>query len=190
MSASLMGFMLCWLVCLMTTSALFPSYLTDHLKLDLGQMGIVMSSIGLGAAAGTLTLPWLSDFIGRKPVMLLASVGAAASLWALSSIGSDVQLLFWALFCVHFFNNALITLTVGPICAELTPAHLVGTAAGIIIATGEFFGGGVAPVLAGFVAETFGIGHILWLPMAALMVGFVLALMLKETRPRRRLAPV
>src|SRR5262249_29881822 len=53
--------MLCWLTCLITTSALLPSYLLDHVKLEFGQMGTVMSAIGFGAATGTLLLPWLSD---------------------------------------------------------------------------------------------------------------------------------
>jgi sugar phosphate permease len=98
--------------------------------------------------------------------------------------GPNVPLLFCALFCVHFFNNALITLTVGPICAESAPVHLVGAASGIIIATGEFIGGGVAPIRAGWVVETFGIRHILWLPIVALIVGFLLSLTLKEARPQ------
>ncbi len=41
--------MLCWLTCLITTSAFMPNYLVDHLKLRPGQMGVVMSAIGLGA---------------------------------------------------------------------------------------------------------------------------------------------
>jgi MFS family permease len=67
--------MLCWLTCLVTTSAFMPSYLLDHLHLGFAQMGTVMSAIGFGATAGTLLLPWLSDRTGRKPVMLLSAVG-------------------------------------------------------------------------------------------------------------------
>src|SRR5271170_4618910 len=68
--------MLCWLTCLITTSAFMPNYLVDHLKLRPEQMGVVMSAIGLGATAGTLLLPWLSDKIGRRPGMALSSAGA------------------------------------------------------------------------------------------------------------------
>ena len=40
--------MLCWLICLVVTSALLPSYLTDYLHLSLPQMGFVLSAIGFG----------------------------------------------------------------------------------------------------------------------------------------------
>ena len=72
-----MGGMLCWLTCLITTSAFLPSYLVAHLKLDNGAMGIVMSAIGFGAMAGTIILSALSDRVGRKPVMLGIERGRA-----------------------------------------------------------------------------------------------------------------
>ena len=142
-----MGLMLCWLTCLITTSALFPSYLVDHLKLGMEDVSRVMSAIGLGSAVGTLLLPWLSDRIGRKPVMLLSALGTSASLIALSLSGPDIGRLFACLFMVHFFNNAAITLTVGPLCSETVPPTLMATASGVVIACGEFFGGGLAPIL-------------------------------------------
>jgi fucose permease len=59
----------------------------------------------------------------------------------------------------------------------------MATASGVVIAVGELFGGGLAPIIAGQVAERFGIGHLLWLPIAALALGFILCLLLKETLP-------
>ena len=103
-----------------------------------------MSAIGLGSTAGTLALPWLSDFIGRKPVMVLSTVGAPLSLLLLATSGAEMKPLFGFLFMVHFFNNALITLTVGPLCSETVPAPLMATASGLVIAVGELFGGGCA----------------------------------------------
>lgn len=177
----LMLAMLCWLTCLITTSAFMPSYLIDHLHLGEASMGGVMSAIGLGSAAGTLVLSWLSDRVGRKPIMLLCTVGALVSLWVLSTLGGNVAALFAALFAVHFFNNAAITLTVGPICAETVPAPLMATASGMVIAVGELMGGGLAPMIAGQFAERFGIEHILLLPQGAIALGFVLVLFLVET---------
>jgi len=177
--------MFCWLTCLITTSAFMPSYLMDHLKLGFEPMGRIMSAIGFGAAAGTLLLPWLSDSIGRKPVMLISTAGAFGALILLSSLGPDMTALFWALFLVHFFNNALITLTVGPICSESVPVGLTATASGVVIAVGELAGGGLTPILAGQFAEIFGIDHLLWLPMASLGAGFLICLLaLRETRGR------
>ena len=178
----LMLLMLCWLTCLITTSALMPSYLMDHLHLAQDQMGWVMSAIGIGATVGTLALPTLSDRLGRKPVMLMSIVGIAVSLYQLTTIGSAPWTLFLWLGLVHCFNNAAITLTVGPICAETVPARLMTTATGVVIACGELFGGGIAPMIAGQIADHYGIAHILWLPLATTVAAFLLCLFLNETR--------
>jgi predicted MFS family arabinose efflux permease len=174
--------MLCWLTCLITTSAFMPNYLVDHLQLRSEQMGVVMSAIGLGATVGTLLLPWLSDKVGRKPVMAFSSIGVLVSLVLLANTGNSVAILFAVLFFVHFFNNALIALTVGPLCAEAVPISLMATASGLVIAIGELFGGGLAPVIVGHVAQRFGIEQVLWLPIAVMAAGFLLCLAIKDNR--------
>lgn len=180
----LMVLMLCWLIVTITTSAFMPSYFIDHLKLSEGTMGTVMSSIGFGAGFGTFALLWLSDKLGRKPVILIATLGGVLSLLALNSLnGNSVALLFMSLFMVHFCNNAAIVFTVGPICSESVPTALMATASGVIIAVGELLGGGIAPMVAGYFAEHYGIEHLLWLPIGALALAFLLCLLLKETLP-------
>jgi predicted MFS family arabinose efflux permease len=163
--------MLCWLSCLITTSAFMPNYLLDYLHLSSVNMGLVMSAIGIGATFGTLLLPWLSDRFGRKPVMIGSSAATFAALLLLGNTAS-VPALFCFLFMVHFFNNALIALTVGPLSTESVPAFLSATASGLVIAVGELAGGGLMPVVVGRAAEHFGIEHVLWLPMGALAIGF------------------
>jgi hypothetical protein len=57
----------------------------------------------------------------------------------------------------------------------------------MVIAVGELFGGGLGTVIAGQAAEHFkqqvGIGRVLYIPVAALVVGFLICLRLKETLP-------
>jgi len=50
-----------------------------------------------------------------------------------------------------------------------------------VIAVGELFGGGIAPVIVGQVAERIGIGRILWLPILMMAIGFLLSLFTRET---------
>lgn len=181
----LMVLMLAWLTTLISVSAFLPNFMLDHLGLPMEQMGRVMSAIGFGGALGTIVLPALSDRIGRKPVTLLGATGALLSIGILSQVGANVPALFACLFVAMGCVMALITLTVGPICEETVPAGLGATASGVVIATGELFGGGIAPMLGGAVAARFGIEHILWLPMATLAIAILVASALTETRPAR-----
>jgi sugar phosphate permease len=114
--------------------------------------------------------------------MAFSSIGVLISLLLLANTGSGVAILFAFLFSVHFFNNALIALTVGPLCSEAVPTALMATASGLVIAVGELFGGGLAPVLVGHVAQRFGIEHVLWLPIAVMAAGFLLCLAIKDHR--------
>lgn len=61
---------------------------------------------------------------------------------------------------------------------------LMATASGVVIAVGEFFGGGPAPVLAGHVATAYGIDKLPILAMSTLTIAFMLSLFLIERRPR------
>lgn len=54
---------------------------------------------------------------------------------------------------------------------------------GVVAGCGEIFGGGVAPVIAGFVAQAYGIASILVIPFVGLAIGFLLSLALRETAP-------
>ena len=184
-----MGGMLCWLTCLIVTSAMLPSYLTDYLHLSLPQMGFVLSAIGFGATAGTALMPWLSDRLGRKTVVTGSALATLVLLVLFTRLGADPATLFAVLFAVHFFNFAAITLTVGPISAESVPVKLMATASGAVIGVGEIFGGGIAPAIAGTVAGRFGIQYTLYLAIVAMAFGVLVGLGLRETAPavlRRR----
>lgn len=178
--------MLCWLTCLVVLSALLPSYLIDYLHLSLEQMGLVLSAIGFGGTLGTLVMPALSDRLGRKPVMVMSVIGAGLGLYWLMHTGAEPYRLFGSLFATLFFVFSMICLTVGPISAESVPAKLMTTASGIVVGTGEIFGGGIAPVIAGYVAQHYGIQYILHLAAVALVLGFVVVLFLQETAPSKR----
>jgi MFS family permease len=175
-------------MCFMLTSltvvtSMVPNYMTDHLHLNLQTMGAVMSAIGFGGFVGQLILPGLSDRIGRKPVVLACYAGTLVALVALTRVGAEPVLLFVLLFCASAFNNSMICLNVGPLTCEAVDSRLTSTATGLVVGTGEIFGGGVAPALAGWVAKHFGIENTFSLATGALALGLMVSLALVETAP-------
>lgn len=177
--------MFCMLTSLFVLSVMMPNYLTDYLHLEVQQMGFVMSAIGLGGFLGQLVMPALSDRIGRRPVVLLSFVATGLSIWLLSRTGAEPVQLFALLFATTFFNFSMICMTVGPLTAESVPGALTSTATGLVIGIGEVFGGGVAPALAGYIAQHHGIENTLYLALGGVVLGLLVALFLRETAPQR-----
>jgi len=100
--------------------------------------------------------------------------------------GADnLSVLFWLLFFAALFNFSALAILAGPVAAEAAPVGMVASVAGLVIGAGEIFGGGVAPSIAGHIAGTSGIEHVFTFTIGSLIVGFVIALFLKETAPRK-----
>ena len=166
--------------------AMMPNYLTDYLGLSIQQMGYVTSAIGFGGCLGQFAMPTLSDYIGRKPTTLISYVLAAVFTWLFTQAGADsLATLFWLLFFAALFNFSALATLAGPVAAEAAPLGMVASVAGLVIGAGEVFGGGIAPIIAGQIAGSRGIEHVFTFTIAGLVLGFVIALFLKETAPRR-----
>lgn len=177
------------LFCAMTgvfvLSAMLPNYLIDYLHLTPGQMGFVTSGIGFGGFVGQFGIPGLSDVFGRKILAILGFIGAAALIRIFVAVGPNPPLLFALMFVISFFCLGLVALLTGPIATESAPAGLVSSAIGIVVGAGEIFGGGVAPVIAGYTAQHYGIQNILYLALTGVILGVVVCVFLKETAPRK-----
>jgi predicted MFS family arabinose efflux permease len=182
------------LFCAMTgifvLSALVPSYLTDYLGLTPAQMGFVTSAIGFGGFFGQFGLPGLSDFFGRKVMAIIGFAIGAVFLLLFIHTGANPALLFALLFGTTVFAFGLFALITGPIATEAAPLGLVSSVAGIIIGAGEIFGGGIAPVIAGAIAQKYGIQYVPYFALAGLVAGAFVCLFLQETAPRKTLGVV
>ena len=175
--------LLCAMSGIFSLSAMVPSYLVNYLKLTTSEMGIVTSAIGFGGFLGQLALPALSDMIGRKPVAVGGFICATVLVYAFAQ-ANTIPALFALLFVACFFCFGLLGLLTGAIAAEAAPRGLVSSTTGIIVASGEIFGGGIAPVIAGTVAQHFGIERTLTMALIGLAIGSVVCLFLLETAPR------
>src|SRR6478736_7259268 len=166
--------------------AMMPSYLVDYLKLSPQQMGVVTAAIGFGGCIGQFAMPTISDFIGRKLATLLSYVLAAVFTYLFTQAGADnLTALFCLIFFAALFNFSALAILAGPVAAEAAPLGMVASVAGLVIGAGEIFGGGIAPAIAGRIAGSSGIQHVFAFTIASLILGFVIALFLKETAPRK-----
>jgi MFS family permease len=112
---------------------------------------------GVGGGA----VPGLSDRLGRKSVLVAAFAVSMLVLLIYRGVGESPGLLFALLFVIAMTTFGAICMLAGPVVTEAVPASLVASAAGISIGVGEISGGGVAPIVAVFVAQNYGIQNIL-----------------------------
>jgi predicted MFS family arabinose efflux permease len=177
--------LLCAMTGVFVLSAMMPSYLQNYLKLPNTHMGFVAAAIGLGGFLGQFGVMTISDFIGRRTAVLVSFVLAAVFLWLFIQTGASTPvMLFATLFGASLFNFGALAILAGPIPAEAAPAGLVASAAGIVIGAGEIFGGGVAPAIAGGIADAYSLKHTLFFALGGQVLGILFSLFLRETAPR------
>jgi MFS family permease len=169
--------------CVFVLVALTPNYLTDYMRMSVAEEGFVMSALGFGGFVGYLFVPGLSDRVGRKPVLVGAFAVAIAVLVIYANTGASPGLLFALLFVIALSTFGAICLLAGPVVTEAVPPSLVASAAGIPIGVGEISGGGIAPTVAGFVAQNYGIENTLYVAMFGLAVGLAISVFMRETAP-------
>jgi MFS family permease len=176
--------MLCYLTCVITLSAFMPNYLTDHLRLTLDQMGMVLTGQGVGSLIGMVVIPALSDRFGRKPMLIAALLAELVALWVLRTIGAEPVNLFAALFVITFMNSGAIAITVGPLTSAAVPTRLAASATGLVVGVGEIVGGALAPAAAGALAHTMGITVIPVIALVAIAAGAaIVAFGVREPSP-------
>jgi predicted MFS family arabinose efflux permease len=169
--------MCCLLTSLIVLAAFMPNYLTDHRRLGLELMSVVMAAMGAGGCLGMVLVPAVSDRLGRKPVMTVALAVALAALWLLPTLGVDTVVLAGLLFVAAFMTTGAVAINVGPLTHGAVPPHIVTTATGIVVGIGEICGGALAPALAGALAQRAGIAVVPWIALGATGLALVIAVL-------------
>jgi len=175
--------LLCTMACVFILSAMVPVYLINVLGLSPAQMGVVASGIGFGGFFGQFGWPGLSDKFGRKPIVTAGFIGSTICVWWFTQIGADVVCLFTCLFLAMFFCLGNISVITGPIATESAPVGMVAAAIGLVVGVGEIFGGGIAPIIAGFFADYYGLPSVLWVAFAGVALGIMVSFFFEETAP-------
>lgn len=179
---------LCTMSGIFVIGAMVPSYLVAVLHLDTQSMGFVASALGWGGFIGSFALSGISDYIGRKSAAIGAFIIAAVLLYVFARTGPYPMTLFLLLFGIAMCSIGLLSLLNGPVATEAAPLGLVASTIGLVSGIGEIFGGGVAPAIAGYIAQNFGLPHVFDFALAGLVLGAFVTTALIETAPRRRYA--
>jgi MFS family permease len=172
-------------------AAMLTAYLTAPIGAGLGldpvTAGNVFTAVGIGGCIGQFAMPALSDLFGRKLTTLASYILAAISLYFFTQAGPENTTTLWILlFFASLFNFAALAILAGPVAAEAAPPGMLASMSGFVIFAGEFVGGGAAPIIAGRIAGgQYGLKGALYFAASGLVLGFIAALFLKETAPRR-----
>lgn len=166
---------ICW--------AFMPLFLTQVRGFDPSVMGWLMATLGISAGIGSFVVPGISDLVGRKPVMVVVPlIGVILPLGAMFMSGSA-----WVLAVIFFFGwalNGVFPMFMATIPSETVDPRHTATVLGLVMGTGEVFGGVLGPSLAGVAADRFGLEAVLWIMMGLCVAAGLLALGLRETAPR------
>ena len=105
-----------------------------------------------------MALPWLSDHIGRRPVIILSALLCAASLAVYVGGGFDLDTMRLLAAASGVFGFGLGPIVLATCVSELVPTQLRGSALGMTNFFAVIVGTAVMPVVGGIVADQFGAG--------------------------------
>jgi MFS transporter, ACS family, hexuronate transporter len=167
---------ICW--------AFLPLYLTQVRQFSPQTMGWLMGTLGISATITSFVVPGLSDWIGRKRVMILVPLlGIILPLAAIYFSGS-----VWILAMIFFAGWALVgcfPMFMATIPSESVNPRNVATAMGFVMGTGEILGGVFLPTIAGRAADLTDLSAPLWIMFGLCSLASLVALGLTETAPAK-----
>ena len=184
----------CGISCLMVGSLVIgsiflPQYFTVTLGMSPTTMSVIMSILGFCPAVGGVLVPLLSDRVGRRPPMIafcaMMALCPVAALWLHSS-----QALMTGLMFIGWMGAGSFPLFMGVVPSETLSLRRAATAMGLVIGFGEITGGVLSPLIAGALADRFGLSMPLIMAVVMPLLAAVLALGLIETNPRFVSRPV
>ncbi len=160
-----------------------PLYLTKIKHYEPTTMSWLMATLGISAGVGSVLISGLSDYVGRKPLMvLLPLIGMALPLGAIYFNGSPV--IMASMFFIGWSVCSIFPMFMATIPSESVDSAHVATALGLCMGLGEIIGGVAGPALAGIAADHQGLESPLWIMTGLTLLSGLLAMGLRETAPR------
>ncbi len=170
-------------VYLVITWAFLPLVLVQYRHIDDKTAAGLMAVLGVSSFLASFAVTAASDFVGRKPVMVVMPLlGVALPLAAIYYDGPAFAL--GTIFFIGWLFNGIFPMFMATVPTESVGPRQVATAMGIVMGMGEVLGGVFGPSLAGGLSDAYGLAAPCWLLVALALGGTVAALFLRETAPR------
>lgn len=159
-------------------------FLTGVHELTPQTAGMIIAAAFVGEIVGGLTFGTISDRIGQRRIVVIGCAIASAVcgllLWLLPA-GTPALALTVVMFAFIMFGGAISPLVVGVIPGESVDPRLAGTSVGVTNGISEFVGGALFPIIAGILADLFGVQVIVLVAACAMGVAALAGLLLRET---------
>lgn len=171
-------FFLTWFIIIISFA---PTFLVKYREFSAADMGFVMSCLGAAWVFWGFAVPAISDRIGRKPTLVIFA--PIAALCPIALIYGDSVLALGMVVFFTYTGLGCFTLFMATVPAETVPPQVLTGALGLIMGAGELVGGFLAPTIAGFAADHYGLPVAMWMSAGGALIAGALALGLKETAP-------
>jgi predicted MFS family arabinose efflux permease len=163
-------------------SIFLPVYFTSVRGWSPERMAGVMALLGLCPPVGGILIPALSDRIGRRPPLVLAgALMVLTPLAALYASGPDAIVV--GLMLLGWIGMGSFPLFMAVVPAETLAYRSAAAVMGLVVAIGELTGGVAGPLLAGRLADAFGLQAPLLISAGCAAAGALIATALVETNP-------
>ena len=174
---------ICFTTFVISFSVFAPLFLTGAHRMAPTDAGLLMGASGLGGFVYSLAGPWVSDRIGRKPMLLVAALLCLLlPLVLVLGVGLPLSGLgVAALLLTAAPAIAAVMLIVLPV--ELAPAGASASAIGFVAIGAEAVGATLGPVAAGVAGDRWGPAAPLLVCSAAATGILLLTLLLPRARP-------
>jgi MFS family permease len=159
-----------------------PKYLISVKHFTEEDMGKTMSAFGLGALIWGVVVPALSDKFGRKLIVIIFFLLSAIMPLSVIYSGNSFVGLF-ALVLLGTSISGCFPIVLATIPSETMPRQYTAQTMGLVGGIGELVGGFVAPAVAGWSADQFGLQAPFLIAATAALSGGLMAFLLRETAP-------
>jgi MFS transporter, ACS family, hexuronate transporter len=171
-----------YMMYLLVFTSFMPLFLSSVSNYSEAQYGAILGIMGIGMFVWQFLLPSLSDRLGRKTIIVPATLIAILLPLSVAAFHTNFALLAVSIFILTIgFGAQPLYLAIIP--SESVPKVFAATSIACVVLTGEIIGGTAGPVLAGILADKFSLYSPLWLASGTAVVFFLLSFLLKETAP-------